>query len=131
MTPARSTFLKQFHKHYDVVEAASASSTRLVKYGRMLKRGRLREAIRAVIDVRNNYIAHFDLNPKPRGRRRAIIRDLDVVISSASIVFGEAKFYIGGRRVDADDLKRLLRREADGFVTTLQNGIINNDCRSG
>ena len=66
LTPARSTFLESFHTHYGVVSEAHESLGRLVKYGRMLKRGNLRDAIQALIGIRNGFVAHFDMQPNPK-----------------------------------------------------------------
>jgi hypothetical protein len=121
LTPVRSTFLNKFHAHYSVVSEAQESLNRLVKYGRMLKRGNLRDAIQALIGVRNSFVAHFDMQPNPK-YRKALIRDLDHVIAAASIVIGEANVYVLGRRIDTEELRKILRKDANGFVKTLKQG---------
>jgi hypothetical protein len=100
---------------------AKASQDRLVKYGRMLRSGDLRDAIQAMIGVRNTFVAHFDMQPNPR-HRKALIRDLDHVISAASVVIGEANVYVLGREIDTEELRKILRKDAEGFVGTLKRG---------
>jgi hypothetical protein len=119
--PDRSAFLNRFHAHCGVESAAQISFSLLVKYGRTLKRGKLRDAIQALIGIRNTFIAHFDMQPDSRSRK-AIIHDLDHVISAASIVVGEANVYVLGRRINTDELRKLLRKDASGFVAALQRG---------
>ena len=121
LMPARSEFLNKFHAHYDVVSDGQHSLSLLVKYGRKLKRGGLRDAIQAVAGVRNMFVAHFDMEPDAQNKR-AVIRDLDHVISAAAIVVAEANVYVLGRRVDTRELRRILRKEAGGFVETLKRG---------
>jgi hypothetical protein len=121
LSSERSGFLDKFHTHYSVTPAADASRSLLVNYGRKLRRGSLRDAILALIGVRNTFVAHFDMQPNPRNRK-ALIRDLDHVISAASVVIGEANVYVLGRRIDTGELRKILRREANGFVETLKRG---------
>lgn len=121
LRPARSAFLGRFHAHYDVIPEAKASQDRLVKYGRRLRGGGLRDAIQAMIGVRNTFVAHFDMQPNPR-HRKALIRDLDHVISAASVVIGEANIYVLGRKIDTEALRKILRKDANGFVETLKRG---------
>jgi hypothetical protein len=121
LSPDRSAFLNRFHENYGVAPIAQDSSRLLVKYGRKLKRGKLRDAIQAMVDLRNTSIAHFD--SQPNSKNRALVRDLDYVISAASIVVGEANVYVLGRRIDFGGLRRILRKEANGFVDTLRRGL--------
>lgn len=121
LSPDRSVLLNRFHENYGVTSAAQASSRLLVKYGRMLKRGKLRDAIQAIVGVRNASIAHFDSQANSKGRT-ALVRDLDHVISAASIVIGEANVYVLGRRIASGELRRILHKEANGFVDTLRRG---------
>lgn len=71
--------------------------------------------------VRNMFVAHFDMEPDAQNKR-AVIRDLGHVISAAAIVVAEANVYVLGRRVDTRELRRILRKEAGGFVETLKRG---------
>jgi hypothetical protein len=80
---------------------------------------KLREAITALTGARNTDIAHFDPQPNITGRR-AIIRDLDHVISAASIIVGEANVFVLARRVDGPELRKMLRKDAKGFIATLR-----------
>ena|ERR1700686_2174490 len=121
LSPERSGFLDKFHRHYGVTPTADASRSLLVNYGRKLRRGSLRDAVLALIGVRNTFVAHFDMQPNPRSRY-ALIRDLDHVISAASVVIGEANVYVLGRRIDTGELRKILRKEANGFVETLKRG---------
>src|SRR5216684_6202169 len=61
LSPERSAFLQKFHAHHEVEHEAQISSQRLVKYGRSIRRGKLRDAISALSGVRNTFVAHFDL----------------------------------------------------------------------
>lgn len=121
LSSQRSDFLRKFHTHHSVMPTADASRSLLVNYGRKLRRGGLRDAILVLIGVRNTFVAHFDMQPNPQNRK-ALIRDLDHVISAASVVVGEANVYVLGRRIDTGALRKILRKEANGFVETLKRG---------
>ena len=122
LSPERSAFLTKFHNYCGTTEAAQASRQLLVEYGRRLRRGQLRDAIQALVDVRNTFVAHFDMQPERKGRK-AIIQDIDHVIAAASIVVGEANVFILRRRINSKELRNILRKEALGFVRTVERGI--------
>ncbi|WP_156948518.1 hypothetical protein [Bradyrhizobium sp. WSM1417] len=122
LRPDRSEFLQLLHARNGSAELAGISAQRLVKYSRALRRGKLGEAIATLAELRNTAIAHFDLQPKITGRR-AMIHDIDHVISAASIVAGEANVWVLARKVDGPALRHILRKDATGFVGVLQNGL--------
>jgi hypothetical protein len=117
----RSAFIQSLHADGGTEDVAATSAQRLVKYSRAIRKGKLREAIRALTGTRNTDIAHFDPQPNSPGRR-AIVRDLDHVISAASIIAGEANVFVLARRVEGPELRKILRKDAQGFVATLQKG---------
>jgi hypothetical protein len=91
--------------------------------GRAIRSGKLKAAIRRVVNVRNSFVAHIDFKPAALGEgERAIIRDFDHVISAASIIVGETNVFVLGRRVDVAGLRMILREEAGGLVSTLKRG---------
>jgi hypothetical protein len=119
----RSEFLNRFHRNYDDEETATASRTKLIKYGRAVRRGRLSAAIKRLKYVRNTFVAHLDSAPVslPDGQR-AIVHDFDRVILAASVIVAEANVFVLGRRVNIPDLRKILREEADGLVAALMRG---------
>jgi len=123
LSPSRSEFIRGFHEHYGVEAESQKSRERLVKYGRAIRTGKLKAAIRRLINVRNTFVAHIDFEPVALGEgERAIVRDFDHVISAASIIVGEANVFVLGRKVDIAALRKILRREAGGLVSALVCG---------
>jgi hypothetical protein len=126
LSPARSEFLSSFHKHCGVEVESQRSRKRLIKYGRAIKAGKLKAAIRRLVRVRNTFVAHIDFEPAPlEPLERAIIRDFDHIISAASIIVGEANVFVLGRRIDVASLRSILRKEAGGLVSTLSRGFVD------
>jgi len=124
LRPDRCQFFQSFHRQYDVEPEAEQSRERLIKYGRAIRTGKLRDAIRRLVNVRNTFVAHIEFQPAARADHdRAIVRDFDHVISAAAIIVGEANVFTLGRRVDISALRRILREEADGLVSTLRRGL--------
>jgi hypothetical protein len=124
LRPDRPAFFQSFHRQYGVETEAEVSRKRLIKYGRALRMGKLRDAIEKIVNVRNTFVAHIEFQPATQSNReRAIVRDFDHVISAAAIVDGEANVYTLGRRVDISNLRQILREEAGGLVSTLLLGL--------
>jgi hypothetical protein len=118
----RYPFFQSFHKQYGVEADAEKSRKRLIKYGRAIRKGKLRDAIRRLVSVRNTFVAHIEFEPATRAsHERAIVRDFDHVISAAAIIVGEANVFTLGRRIDISSLRKILRREAGGLVSTLRS----------
>jgi hypothetical protein len=123
LSPARSAFSVEFHKRYGVETESKKSQETLIKYGRAIRGGKLKAAIRRLVNVRNTFVAHIDFLPATLGEgERAIVRDFDHVISAASIIIGEANVFVLGRRIDAANLRKILRREAGGLVSVIARG---------
>jgi hypothetical protein len=123
LSPARTEFLRKFHEHYGVEAESQKSRERLVRYGRSIRSGALKAAIRRVVNVRNTFVAHIDFSPPALGEgERAIVRDFDHVISAAAIIVGETNVFVLGRRIDVAGLRKILREEAGGLVSTLKRG---------
>jgi hypothetical protein len=122
LSPDRSAFLRRLHTFHCHEGQFELSNRRLVKYRRSIARGKLKEAINALTHVRNTIIAHFDFDPQQAEGRTAIVHDLNHAVYAASVIVGEANFYVLNRRVDVIALRKLLRDDANGFVETLQKG---------
>jgi len=117
----RLEFLRQLHAFHGTSEQAATSAQRLIKYNRTIRRGKVSEAINALARTRNTNIAHFDMQPDITGRT-AIVRDIDHVISATAIVVGEANLLVLNRKVHGPELRKILRKDASGFVDTLRRG---------
>ena len=123
LSPPRSEFLLRFHKYCGVETEAQKSRVGLIKYGRSIRTGELNAAIRRIINVRNTFIAHLELQPATMEKgQRAIVRDFDHVVSAAAIIVGEANVFALGRRVHTAALRKILRQQAAGLVSTLVRG---------
>jgi hypothetical protein len=122
LRPEHARVFEQFHASFSVPYDAAAGRARLNRYRKMLGEGKLGAALRRIVDLRNQGIAHLDQNPSyPDGR--PWIRDTDYALAAACAITWNANAFAVGRFIDAAQVRKICRGYASSFTGVILKGI--------
>jgi hypothetical protein len=119
--PDNGRTFEQFHASFPVSHDAAACKARLVRYRKKLGEGTQRAALRRIVDLRNQGIAHLDQNPKcPDGR--PWVHDTDYVLAAACAIVWNANAFAVGRIIDSTKVRKICRGYASSFTRAILKG---------
>src|SRR5262249_53556285 len=122
LRPEHNEIFEQFHASFPVPYNTAAGRARLIQYRKKLNEGKLGVALKRILDLRNQGVAHLDQSPiYPSGR--PLIRDADYVLAAACAIVWNANIFGVGRNIDAAQVREICRGYASSFTEVIAKGI--------
>lgn len=120
--PEHTRVLEEFHASLSAPYDTETGRARLNRYRKKLGGGKLGAALRRIVDLRNQGVAHLDQNPSyPNGR--PLIRDIDHVLAAVCAIIWNANAFAVGRRIDAAEVRKICRGYASSFTGVILKGL--------